>query len=406
MRKPGCSAAVAIAPMDMRLSAAGTVDRRHRTNPEIEYLRALAILFVIVKHVPLLCIPYPAGWVEGIQAWIDPETGVDLFFIISGYLIGRSFMCPFEAAEHRGRAHQVARIAAFWVRRFYRLFPASTLWVGLAFAASMASRNHSLWLTPHVMFTKAIATLAVVRNFEESRAPSYFGYYWSLSVENQFYLALPVLLLAVRRRWRFAGLCALCAMNAVWRPGGTVWWMFRYDGLIYGLLLFELERSGLGAILSGCLPRTSAGRGALLTTVGAVVLGAPLALAGYPPLAWSVVNWAGFVLVFAASCQVGAIAIIPGLRRAMLWIGARSYSLYLCHIPVWFAVIDLSEQTGLSRESWVPVRMVIGILASLVAADLTFRWLELPLQERGRVRASEIRRANEQGQAGGLAISP
>ncbi len=381
--------------MDMHPAAPGAVDRRHRTNPEIEYLRALAILFVIVKHVPLLDIPYAPGFLGRLQTWIDAETGVDLFFVISGYLIGRSFMGPFEAVEHRGRAHQVARIAAFWVRRFYRLVPAAVLWVTLTFVISIISTDEGLWLTPRVMFIKAIAALAAVRNFEESHAPSFFGFYWSLSVENQFYLLLPVLLLVVPRRWRLPGLLALCALNAVWRPGGAVWWLFRYDGLVYGLLLFELERSGLGTILANCLPRTSAGRGALLLGCGAVMLGTPLALAGFPALAWTVVNWSGFVLVFAASRQMGAIAIVSALRDAMLWIGARSYSLYLCHIPVWFVVIDLSQRTGWSRQSWVPMRMVIGLMASLVAADLTYRWLELPLQERGRVRALGIREAAE-----------
>ncbi len=392
--------AVAVAPMDTHRAAPGALDRRHRANPEIEYLRALAILFVIVKHAPLLCIPYPVGSLGAILGWIDPETGVDLFFIISGYLIGRSFMGPFEAAPDQARAHQVVRIAAFWVRRFYRLMPASMLWVGLTFAASVASNDPGLWLTPRIMFIKAVAALAAVRNFEESHAPSFFGYYWSLSVENQFYLALPILVLVVPRRWRLPGLLTLCAVNALWRPGGAVWWLFRYDGLIYGLLLFELERSGLGAILSRCLPRTSAGRGALLIGGGGVMLAMPLALADFPPLAWTVVNWSGFVLVFAASCEVGAVAIVPGLRRAMLWVGARSYSLYLCHIPVWFAVVDVSQRTGLARVQWVPARVVLGVLASLVAADLTYRWLELPLQERGRMRAREFAKAAEEGRFG------
>lgn len=374
-----------------RIAPPTALDQQHRGNPEIEYLRALAILFVIVMHAPLLCIPFPAGRLEQVQNWIHPATGVDLFFIISGYLIGRSFVAPYEANEHCGAENRVQRIAAFWVRRFYRLLPASALWASLTFLACIVSRKPALWLEPNVMFIKSVAAMVAVRNFEESHAPSPFGYFWSLSVENQFYLALPVLLLLVARRWRVPGLLGLCALNAVWRPGGENWWLFRYDGLVYGLLLFQLERSGLSATLGVCLPSSRTGRAALMLCAGAVVLVAPLTLLDFHPLGWTVTNWGGFVLVFAASRQVGVITLPAPLRPAMLWLGARSYSLYLCHIPIWFAVIDLWQRFGWGSEALVPTRFAASFLCSLIAADLTFRHLELPMQERGRSRAATLR---------------
>ena len=158
------------------------------------------MLLVILMHAPLLCIPYPAGLLQRIQDWCHPAVGVDLFFVISGYLIGRSFVGPYEANEHG--PERVTRIAAFWVRRVYRLLPASFLWIGLILAASFAFQDPALWLPPHAMFFKALASAISVRNFEESYAPSEFGYYWSLSLENQFYILLPFVLLVVPRRWR------------------------------------------------------------------------------------------------------------------------------------------------------------------------------------------------------------
>jgi peptidoglycan/LPS O-acetylase OafA/YrhL len=377
----------------LQQTPADPLDRRHRGKPEIEYLRAMAILFVMIMHVPLLCMPYPAGALGGITQWIHPATGVDLFFVISGYLIGRSFMGPFEAHEHG--ADRVARITEFWVRRFYRLMPASALWVGLTFLASCISNKPALWLTPHGMFFKAAAALFAVRNFEESQAPSFFGYYWSLSVENQFYLALPLLLLVVKRSWRIPGMLALCALNAVWRPGGDLWWLFRYDGLIYGLLLFELERAGHAATLARSLPASGVGRTGFMLVAGAVVLIAPLALIEYHPLAWTVVNWGAFALVLAASRDQGVIVVPPGLRTAMLWLGARSYSVYLCHIPIWMAVIDVSQRLHLDSQRSVPARIAVGLVCTMIAADLTYRWVEVPLQVRGRDRARAIRRAED-----------
>ncbi len=349
------------------------------------------MLLVILTHASLMYLPYPASGLKRLQEWIQPATGVDLFFVISGYLIGRSFVGPFEAHEHDGE--RVARIAAYWVRRIYRLLPASCFWIGLTFAGSVVFSDPALWLPPHAMFFKSMASLMSVRNFEESWAHSNFGYYWSLSVENQFYLALPVLLLIVPRRWRVPGMVALCAVNAAWRPGGEGWWLFRYDGLVYGLLLFELERSGHAATLARCLPASAAGRVGLMLAAGAVLVVAPLALIHFEPLAWTLVNWAGFALVFSASRELGAIVVPRGLRTATLWLGSRSYSLYLCHIPVWFTVIELMQRAGLGSERLVPMRFALGLLCSLLAADATYRKVELPLQARGRDRARAVQAA-------------
>ena len=364
------------------------LDTQHRSNAEIEYLRAAAILLVFVTHAPLICIPYPAGALDRLHNWITPSVGVDLFFVISGYLIGRSFVGPYEAHE-QGR-ERIVRIAAFWVRRIYRLIPASYLWTGLTLLGSVAFQDPGLWLPPHSMFFKSFASLLSVRNFEESFAESNFGYYWSLSLENQFYFLLPIALLIVPRPWRVRGLVALCGLNLVWRPGGETWWLFRYDGLVDGLLLFELERAGYGELFGRCLPTSRVGRLALMLACTATLLVAPLTMFHFHPLGWTLVNAAGFVLVFSASLGRGQIMLPRRLRPAARWVGSRSYSLYLCHIPMWFTVIELMQRSGLGAERLLPWRFGLAFASCAVAAELTYRWLELPLQERGRIRARAI----------------
>ena len=180
-------------------------------------------------------------------------------------------------------------------------------------------------------------------------------------------------------------------LNAIWRPGGETWWLFRYDGLVYGLLLFELERAGYSAVFGRCLPQGRIGRLALMAGAGGIMLVAPLVLIRFHPLAWTVVNWCGFVLVFAASLGQGKIMLPRMLRTAGLWVGSRSYSLYLCHIPIWFTVLELMRRAGLGGETFVPLRFALSLSLSLVAADLTYRWVELPFQARGRVRARAVR---------------
>ena len=373
---------------DGQAASISTVDRQHRANPEIEYLRAAAILLVIVMHAPLLCVPYPAGWLQRLQDWIHPSVGVDIFFVISGYLIGCSFVGPYEG--HECGRERVARIGAFWVRRVYRLAPASFLWVGLIFLGSVVFEDPGLWLPPHAMFFKCLASLLSVRNFEESFALSDFGYYWSLSLENQFYLLLPILLLIVPRAWRVPGLVGLCVLNAVWRPGGETWWLFRYDGLVYGLLLFEMERAGYSDILAECLPTSLRGRVCLMVAAMVALVVTPLVLIHFHPLAWTMVNWAGSVLVFAASLNQGKIVVPRPLRALGLWVGSRSYSIYLSHIPVWFTIIEVMKRIGLGGPALVPLRFALALVLCAVAADLTYRRVELPLQKRGRARAKRL----------------
>ena len=374
--------------MEGALPLAPVLDRRHRRFAEIEYLRAAAMLLVIVMHAPLLCVPYPPGALQRVQDWIHPAVGVDLFFVISGYLIGRSFVGPFEAGEP---GDPVPPIAAFWVRRFYRLLPACAVWIGFTLACCIVFDGSPLWIPPHAMYFKALASLLAVRNFEESYAQTHFGYVWSLSVENQFYVLLPIVLVVVRRRWRVPGMVALCALNAVWRPGGETWWLFRYDGLLYGLLLFELERAGHAETLARCLPHSRGGRVALVACAGAAMLTSPLVLIYLHPLAWSLVNCAAFVLVLAARSGQGAIPMPRVLSTVFLWLGARSYSLYLCHIPVWTLVIELMQRSHLGGRHLLALRFALAIAASLFLADLSYLRVELPLQERGRIRARAIR---------------
>jgi peptidoglycan/LPS O-acetylase OafA/YrhL len=162
---------------------ARSVARRNRFRPEIQALRAVAVLLVVLNHL------WP-GRISG------GYIGVDIFFVISGYLI---------TSHLRREADSTGRIAlgAFWARRAKRLLPASLLVLALSLVATI------IWL-PVTAWANAVTQIgaagAYILNWVlASESVNYFTagssgtpvtHYWSLSVEEQFYIVWPLIILA------------------------------------------------------------------------------------------------------------------------------------------------------------------------------------------------------------------
>jgi peptidoglycan/LPS O-acetylase OafA/YrhL len=211
--------------------------------PGLDLLRALAIIVVVVYHAALFGFKLPGrldrfGWI-----------GVDLFFVLSGYLIGGQLL----AALARDRRINLSR---FFTRRALRIMPA--YFVVLAIYILMPSwREYSQMAQPLWKFLLSVQNIAL-------HGGTAFSHAWSLAVEDQFYLALPFLLLLLFRRPRAAiiipcllviGGIALRAFLAAQNPsvnGGVSFrgfqaWIYyptwtRLDPLVFGVALAGIER--------------------------------------------------------------------------------------------------------------------------------------------------------------------
>jgi peptidoglycan/LPS O-acetylase OafA/YrhL len=222
------------ASADATPTVAGAPHMAHalKYRPEIDGLRAVAVLSVIFYHVD------PA-WLSG------GFVGVDIFFVISGYLISKLILEEFERTGDFSFAN-------FYKRRMARLFPALYAVVFGCFAAAV-------WLAPPDMFVSfaksAVGTLLSVSNFVFWNESGYFDaqnltkpllHTWSLSVEEQFYLVWP-LLLALSVRWRRSAPWILLSLLAAASLVGSI--LMQDDrASIYYLLpfrLFELATGGL-----------------------------------------------------------------------------------------------------------------------------------------------------------------
>ena len=184
--------------------------------PTLDGWRAIAILLVIVHHVAT------SYGNEGPLAW-HGIIGVDVFFAISGLLITSQLLVD----GHLGR---------FYIRRAFRILPPAVLYLAAVGLLGLASR-------PEILHS-----LLIVRNYAGGTRIT--GHFWSLSLEEQFYLAWPLLLLWSGRRAQCVGLILIAAVSA-WRF--YAWWYIglaymhtdqRCDGLLWGCMAAFLLREG------------------------------------------------------------------------------------------------------------------------------------------------------------------
>lgn len=334
--------------------------------PEIEGLRAVAILAVLGFHV-------------GLPGFGGGFVGVDVFFVISGFLI--TGMLAREVRE-TGRVS----LAGFYARRLRRLLPAALV-VIIATAAISLVVLSSLH-TESVMLDGASAAL-YVSNFRFAMdATDYFGsaliespylHYWSLSVEEQFYLVWPLMVAVVARRspralpWVIVviGLVSFALSLAVTASDATLGFYMLHTRA-WQLALGAL--AALGVVSFGRwggtrVPEIAAWVGLLLIAVAVIGLDGAMSYPGAVALLPTV----GAVMVVAGARSHRAN---PGRWLAMAaprYIGRISYSLYLWHWPL-LILVPIALRTN---ELWV--RVALAGLAILVAAVST-RVIEDPFR--------------------------
>jgi peptidoglycan/LPS O-acetylase OafA/YrhL len=218
-------------------------------------------------------------------------------------------------------------------------------------------------------------------------------HYWSLSLEEQFYLVLPLTALLCGRYMVPVLLAVLLALMAVPESPGLMF--YRAHALVLGVLLaIASERPGFAVfepvILRRSLLARSAALGVPLFCMAAV---APFGqhITGHPT---DVVALLALVPVFIASFDKDYIPPRRVLRRVLLWTGSRSYALYLIHLPVFFGTRelwrDLAPAGTRFGPDWGPIFLVTAGVLLPALAELNFRFIERPLRRHGAHVAGRI----------------
>ncbi|MDA3626190.1 acyltransferase family protein [Saccharopolyspora sp. WRP15-2] len=376
-----------------------TGDAKRRYARGLDGLRALAVLMVVVYH--------------GNEEWLPGGfLGVDVFFVISGYLITDQ-LCA------RWQQEGSLDLATFWVRRVRRLVPAVLVVLAVATAAATIVKPALLSgiggeLLAAVTFTSnwwGVASGASY--FSQFGDQSLLLHLWSLAVEEQFYLVWPLVLLVVLRLVRrrsaraciaFAMACASAiAMIVLHDPGADASRVYYgTDTHAFGLLLGASLAIAMPSQWLVGLKRPGASVLSLLGSAGAVVLAfMAVLLGGSSEFLYS--GGFGLVAVVAGAVVVAAIPAAGWFGRLLSWqplrwIGLRSYGIYLWHMPV----VVLFSASGVAVSDALFVGLVAAV--SLAVAGVSYRWVEEPFRRNG-IRAT-IRRLTAPSRTGETRTGP
>ncbi len=386
-------------------------------NPGLDTLRACAIALVFMYHYAIFVSGVPTfGWLSTI-GW----TGVDLFFVLSGYLIANQLF----AGLARGQRVSAPR---FYARRAFRTLP--VFWLVLAafvlFPVAMGGRPPPPWWR-FLTFTQNLGL----------QPATAFSHAWSLCVEEQFYLVLPALLAAgawlargrvtLGRAHGWALMGALVAVGVIarcvlWQRVGRpadgngadyMRWIYydtlcRFDEFIPGVaiaMLKNFHRPAWDRLMA---------RGALLEAVGAVavvaVMWATLEFYDIPGYGWGFfMTGFGYTLIALAFAVLVAAALspsarvlrlkVPGARRLALW----SYSTYLSHKPLAYFIGKRLAPLGVPDGA----RLAVIALACVAVGALMYALVEAPFMAwRDRLVPSNFADDGAQALSPAIAASP
>jgi peptidoglycan/LPS O-acetylase OafA/YrhL len=399
----------------LSLTAASTPASTGRRNKDLDRLRAVAILLVMVSHLQLV-FPWGIGKPPGVFAYLGFWTGVDLFFVISGFIVSRLLVVELhEAMESGGMA---VALKSFFARRIFRIWPLAWGWVAFVLLLSLVFNDSWALPQPGYILSEFVAIALNIYNLADAygwpllNTDGYqrFAPYWSLSVEEQFYLCMPILLLAVRttrhRVWFL--LAFLFFIVLVLRPvlvltGTDVnffmkFTLSRMDPLVCGCLLCFFAATAWHARIE---PRVLKAPGlglAVFVGLSAVVAIVPLLIGPNLDTArftlfWPLLDLAAGLLVWIASYD-GDYFTVPLLEPVIQWVGSRSYSLYLAHWPsIWITQeIGFRVSRGMGRPitDFGPLYLGLFVGLTLALAELGHRLVERPMNRKGHVIAHAI----------------
>ena len=340
---------------------------------DIQGLRAIAVMSVVLFHVwPSLL---PGGFV-----------GVDVFFVISGFLITGHL---FREAEQTG----TISLLRFYDRRIRRLLPAAcTVLVAVA-VATLIILPQGLWeetawnIVASALYFENwhLASLAVDYLASESD-PSPVQHYWSLSVEEQFYIGWPLLVIAACRvktdRWGLRSrLIAVLSIMTALSLAASVWITATDPEAAYFVTQTRIWQLGAGGLLALGAPGLGEGKrrvagfaGVLMIVASAFLMSSKTAFPGYAAL----VPTLGAVLVLLSGESKSALSVYSLLRaKPLQFLGDTSYSIYLWHWPL----IIFYQQIFPGRLS--PVEGTVIIAVTILAAYLSRELIERPFLNKG-----------------------
>ncbi|MCA9246213.1 MAG: acyltransferase [Planctomycetales bacterium] len=343
--------------------------------PQLDSLRAIAVLGVFAAHF----LSHTSIWGVYVNTG---DLGVKLFFVLSGFLI-TSILLSAKDKIHNRRTTRRQVIVNFYLRRYLRLTPAYFLYITLGLFMLPGFSQHFIWF------------LFYLQNFLFAAKPETFSVYmphfWTLAIEEQFYLVMPCIVILVPKPWLLpASILLVCAGP-----------LFRILGMVSGFTEFQValmlpsqfDTLGMGVLLAVLIARFGHDsrriRTLLRTTVSLGVPGACLAIYSAHVKAWPLGTFVA--MNFFLGCTFvwviwRAAAGFHGIvGRVLEWsplvyLGRISYGLYVYHFNVHGLLREhLLPRLGLSIPDSELARYALFAAVAIVLASCSWHFFEQPL---------------------------
>jgi peptidoglycan/LPS O-acetylase OafA/YrhL len=314
-------------------------------------------------------------------------------------VIGRSLL-PGLLKQSRGERYW-REVGAFWIRRIYRILPSAWLWIAIMIACTFCFNHSGAFKSFWPNFADAIAGMLHVANFHhyaQMHGEAEWGansVYWSLSLEEQFYIALPLLVLVSQRRLNTVLILLVLLQLFLPREQGSLLWELRTDALLLGVLIAQFSLSSTYRVFEPVVMRKKLVRPALIWLALIALIAVPSTTLTIAPFYTGMLAIVSVLLVWLASYDRGYVMATGRLKSTLLWVGKRSFAIYLIHVlayratnEIWFRI----EPVGTQFNATYTLRFFLtAVLLMALLAELNYRFVETPLRRIGAKKAQWVK---------------
>lgn len=373
-----------------------TIETQNNKIDGIQYLRAVAILLTLFHHAATLLLVYPPPQLlfliySEVTFWV----GVDLFFVISGFVIMKSFS---ESLEKFG--YTAKTVAQFWIKRFFRIIPAAFLWLGIYLLFTIFYNKVGAFGNLNQNWHDSLAAILQYANLYGLNCwgphkimqcgPN--GIYWSLSLEEQFYVVLPFLIFIFRKNLIFFLFANVLVQFFIFRPVWSLGWAIRTDALSWGVIIAMAFKKEW---FQRFKPKFLQKQKWLSVAIFIILLGTLL----YVPaethdisVATGIVAIVAAIMVYLSVFNTAYLFPFKKLNRLLSWLGSRSYSLYLIHVVIFRLateiVYDLAPAGYIISAKENVYLCLLALVMLIPISELNYRFIEGPFRKLG-VRLSQ-----------------
>jgi peptidoglycan/LPS O-acetylase OafA/YrhL len=357
-----------------------------RINSDIEILRSIAVLSVMFHHSIGSLLNNPPIWLKSFSQMFNGGGGVDLFFVISGFVIGRSYVSNIRFSTPN-KHFNITK--SFFIRRAFRIYPLAWTWLLLTLVAVYSFNSSGVFGSVDANIDATIAGIFQFANyrFEQTFMREEYGasfVYWSLSLEEQFYIVLPLIMIVFRR----LALPILTGLLIYKLLITSYHFAFRYEGLLMGVLLSQCLKTKPYDFFRIFVNNTNTN---VIRLICYCCIGAIFIILGnsFKDLGISKFKYAAalaLIVVSFASCDLNILLNKGRAHDFFCWIGSRSFALYLAHIPAFYItreIFYLASGRQQPSDPTIILFIFLGISLPFLFAEGSYRMIETPMRNKG-----------------------